>query len=41
MHPGRSDGTFGTAVSSFTGTFNSARFDGDGQFAVDVADVTG
>ena len=39
--PGRADGTFGASVESFAGTFDSARFDGTGHFAIDVADVTG
>jgi hypothetical protein len=41
VHLGKSDATFGSAVESFHGTLNSARFDGSGHFAVDVADVTG
>lgn len=41
VHPGTADATFGEAVESFAGTFASARFDGIGHLALDVADVTG
>jgi hypothetical protein len=41
VHPGARDGTFGTAVESFAGTYRSAFATGSGHFAVDVADVTG
>jgi hypothetical protein len=41
VHPGRADATFGTSVSSFAGTYDSALLDGVGHFAIDVADVTG
>ena len=41
VHPGRADGTFGSSVASFAGTLDSARFDGAGHQAIDVADVTG
>lgn len=41
VYLGRADGTFGTRVESFAGTFDSARFDATGHFAVDVGDVTG
>lgn len=41
VYQGRADATFGTRVESFATTFDSARFDAVGHFAVDVADVTG
>lgn len=41
VHPGSAAGTFGSSAASFNGTFDSARFDGVGHFALDVADVTG
>ncbi|MFO0555153.1 MAG: VCBS repeat-containing protein [Polyangiaceae bacterium] len=41
VHPGALDGSFGASVASFAGTFDSARFDDEGHYALDVADVTG
>jgi hypothetical protein len=39
--PGRTDGSFGTGVSSFHGTLDLANLDGSGHYIVAVADVGG
>lgn len=41
VHPGQANATFGTAVSSFNGTFVYWRSGGEGHLPVDVADVNG
>jgi hypothetical protein len=41
VYPGKADGTFGFGTKSFAGTMNSALFDHDGHYFLDVADVTG
>ena len=39
--PGKADGTFGPAVSSFNGTLDASNADGAGHYIVGVSDVTG
>lgn len=39
--PGQANGTFGTHVPSFAGTFDLANLDGTGYQIVGIADVTG
>ncbi|WP_300600449.1 family 43 glycosylhydrolase [Niabella sp.] len=41
VHPGNADATFGLAVFSFNGSFNSAMRDATGHYTVDVGDVNG
>lgn len=41
VYPGQSSGVFGAPVASFGGTMDSALFDSNGHYFLDVADVTG
>lgn len=41
VHPGNADATFGLAVFSFNGSYNSAMQDGSGHYPVDMGDVNG
>lgn len=41
VYPGQANGVFGGGISSFGGSMDSALFDSNGHYLLDVADVTG